>query len=337
MKKNNAWRLFLSPFVVFDEVPDSLLSIFESEARGDDGEVSNVKSRIKIAVLLFWVSSVLIFLSSIIYFSSKPAVFIVSANVEKVMISPYISKKHPDRKQQYPVWKFSNIDLYPDCSENKEKISGFLYPASDTYIELLRIQKGEFIIDLDNEVSDVSGFFKTIAGKEIILDDCASIRINVNENDSYILQIEGDIKIGGNIKESSDVVPILYSGEVSILDKALVSQAYYKVGPYKLNMGDVFTINRLDMKSSGFIQVDKDKGIKITYSSKGHKGYIKKYRTEGIEIKNGFWNKLYNDQSLIVLWSIWLGLFAICRTWIRVQANKIIELRRRGYHFAGKK
>jgi len=326
MKESNVWKFFLSPFVIFDEIPDALLSLFESDS--DEGfydKASSAKFKIKIAVSLFWILSVLTFLMSIFYFSSKPAVFIISANVEKITVSPYISKKNPDKKQEYPVWKFSNIDLYSDCSENKEKVSGYLSPAPDTYIELLRVQKGKFSIDLDNEVSDSSGIFRTTAGKKIILDDCASIRINVNENDSYILQVEGDIKIGGYIKESSVVVPILYSGEISILDKAFVSQIFYKVGPYKLNMGDVFTTDGLDMKSSGFIQVDQDKGLKITYSSKGHKGYIKKYRTESVEIKNGFWNKLYNDQSLILLWSIWLALFAICRTWIRIQANKVIK------------
>jgi len=64
-------------------------------------------------------------------------------------------------------------------------------------------------------------------------------------------------------------------------------------------------------------KVDKDH-----YSGRRKRGYIKKYKTEDIEVKNGLWTKIDNDPSLIILWS--LLVFHRCNRMI--QEKKIRKL-----------
>ena len=324
------WYFLISVFIIFDDVPDTLTSLPKLKV---SKKGKKIKNKIFSTITFFWLSIAGIATFSFYYFMAKQSVFIVSANVEQLSISPYKNKVDPDlQNQNYPEWKFNNAALYEDCSSDVEKIhkniNGMLYLNANTYIEFVRIQKNELTINLDNETTDTTGTFVPNKGDPILLSDCTTISLVIKENDSYVFPIEGEIKLGGYIKEGADSVPILYDGEITVIDKAFVSRIYYSVGPFSLNMGDIFTVDNLDQKSSGFVQIDDDKGIKVTYSSKGRKGFITKYRTESIEIKNGFWSKLYNDQSLIILWFIGLLLFAICKAVIRISLTDIEILRK---------
>ncbi len=307
------WGIITSAFLFSNDVPDTL------------GEVHNKKESLEKKIidrvlLYFWLALIFIVIFSCIYFFSRSTVFTVSANVEQVSISPFVGQK-------YPNWKFDKAKLYPDCGEESIDVSGQLYPDSNAYIEFLRVQKGDLLINLDSEDSDSVGVFITEAGKSIKLEDCSSLKLSINNTDSHshVFPIEGQIKLGGDIKEGSDNVPILYSGDVTIVDKALITRDYYSVGPFKLKMGDIFVVEGLLLKSAGFVQIDGNKGINVTYSSKGRKGFIKKYKTESIEIRNGFWTKIYNDPSLVLLWFIGIGVFKVSKTIIRIQLNNITD------------
>jgi len=333
------WRIMTSVFVIFDDVPDTLVSLFDGEKKVDSYLLKKQKIILMIrnVVIACWVGILIVVLYSAIYIKTRSTFYVVSANVEQVTVSPYQDKDDPNKKQEYPVFKFSNALLYSDCSESAEKVSGTLYPDSNSYIEFIRIQKGELIINIDSDSDSVGGFihdpknkqdkFEDGESEEIEkLTDCATVKISMNENDSFVFPIKGDIRLGGDIKHGSEVVPILYSGKVSIIDKAYLSDVYYTVGPFDLEMGDVFRVEDAILSSSGFVQVDEEKGINVIYSSKGSMGYIKKYQTENIEIKNGFWTKIYNDQSLIVLWFLALFAFASCKASIRINLTKLEDL-----------
>lgn len=58
------------------------------------------------------------------------------------------------------------------------------------------------------------------------------------------------------------------------------------------------------------------KADKDHYSGRCKRSYIKKYKTEDIEVKNGLWTKIDNDPSLIILWS--LLVFHGCNRMIQV-------------------
>ncbi len=304
------WHVLTSVFVIFEDVPDALDSLF------DDNKKSSTKTFVLSLVVTCWLVILSIASYSIFYFMSRPTFFIVSADVEQVSISPYDDQANPNLK-------FNNAVLYEDCGEKSINVSGTLYPHATVYIDFLRIQQKDLIINLDNEDNDSVGIFIEESGRKIILDDCATIQVSINDSESFVFPVQGKIKLGGNIKDDSNITPLLYNGEISIVDKTLLTRTYYSIGPFDLNMGDIFSVEDAIVKSSGFVQVDDEKGIKVTYSSKGRKAYIKKYRTENITIENGFWTKIYNDQSLIVLWFLGVFLFALCKARIRISLAKI--------------
>jgi len=309
------WHILTSVFVIFEDVPDALAPLFDDENKKTD-ITKNSRATVVSLVIACWIVILIVASYSFFYFMDRPTFFTVSANVEQVSVSSY-------NNQEYPDLKFNNAILHEDCGEKKVHVSGALYPHPTTFIDFLRIQKKDLIINLDNEDGNSAGVFIEESGKKIILDDCASILVSVSENESFVFPVQGKIKLGGNIKEGTSNIPLLYSGEISIIDKALLTRIYYSVGPFDLNMGDVFNVEGAVVKSSGFVQVDDEKGIKITYSSKGSKGYIKKYRTESITIENGFWTKIYNDQSLFILWFVGGILFALCKARIRISLTRI--------------
>jgi len=329
--KKGLWYIAISVFIIFEDVPDGLSSLIDTNGQQQPEKTTNFitwlvnifnsKNIIYIAVILFWLTLISTLTATIFYFSSKEAVFMATANVEQLSIL--------SQDRTFPKWKIKNATLYTDCEKKVEGINGFLQINNKTYIELNRIQRKELIINLDNDNNHSTGTFTDSKGKIIKLKDCSTLVLQIKENDSIVLPIEGEIKLGGEIKEATYEVPLLYSGEITIIDKTLISGDFYSVGPFELNMGDIFTTDSKNQeRDMGFIYVGKDnagneKGITASFSSKAKKGYIKKYRTENIEIKNGLWTKLYNDQSLIILWFVALFLFGIFKAVIRIQLSKL--------------
>jgi hypothetical protein len=304
------WKLSALFFIVHSDIADELRELPENR------KWSELKSLL-LFFGIFYIVAISVVVFSIVYITTKSTVFSVTANVERVSISPFPN-------QPYPKWVISDATLHPDCGPEKIVVSGILSPHPSTYIDILRIQSQQLTINLENDDFNSSGTFISKDNRIIPLEDCASFTLEA-QTKSYILPIEGNISIGGTLKEASEYTPILYEGEISILDKALVTREYYSVGPFVLNMGDVFEVEGLDVKSSGFIQVNSDRGINVNYNIKGDKGLIKKYKTEEIIIRNGMWTKIYNDPSLIIVWLIGVFIYAVCRLFIRINLNGILN------------
>ncbi len=305
------WLIGISIFIICEDVPDRLRNLGEEDDQ-------TVKTNVRRILILFWISAFLILIITVGYFYARPTVFNIIANVEKVSLSRYADQSLPD-------WRIDQAILHHDCGENSVEVSGgHLYPDETAYIDFQRLQTGELTINLDSEESDSVGTFVSDSQESILLDDCATLRLSVDQGKAYIFPLEGEIQLGGEIKEGSASLPILNSGSVTIIDRAFVSRVFYTVGPFELSRGDVFVIEDLVLRSSGFLQVDTEEGMYVTYSSKGKRGFIKKYKTEPVEIRNGLWTKFYNDPSLILLWFIGIAIYTITRTVLRINMNNLL-------------
>lgn len=314
------WRFGVFPFVVFDDVPDELLGFHETKP-------STARFVIKTIVAVFWLLLISILVFSVFFFSSAFTTYSISAQLEKVQVSQYCEQNNTNCTHEYPPWNLDNVELYNNCEE-KETITGTLYPDKTAYITFTRIQQDDLIIDLENDEFGSVGYINTQNGKKV-LGDCAYIKVPISVNQSVVFPLEGKIELGGEIKEAAKVSPVLFSGEISIIDRSIFLRDHYLVGPVNLEMGDVFIVDEIYVKSFGVLRAAKghenDYGFRVNYTAKGKRGYIKKYKTENIEVKNGIWTKIYHDPSIIILWTLLLAAYAIFRTIIRLEMNKIDE------------
>ena len=120
------WGMLVIPFIVFDDVPDELIDLPKHpEGRKKIGK--KLSRKIYAWVVCSWLFFTLVIVLSVFYFLSQSTVFIVSANVEKLSISPY-------GDQRYPEWKFTRAILHPDCDEDTIEVTGLLTLEKNTYI-----------------------------------------------------------------------------------------------------------------------------------------------------------------------------------------------------------
>jgi hypothetical protein len=296
------WQKFLlGIFVATEEMPYSA-NEFVEEAK------KSTKHKIIWALAsLFWLFLVSIVFISFLFFSNSSTLFNVVATTEKINISSF-------EKIHYSKWLLNEATLYNDCDENSSKVSGLLTIDNGTTIEFLRIGTGKLQITLTSDEQDTVG---TIEGLPESLSDCVVIEFTPELNNSFTMAIDGIVKIGGEIKESVVRTPILLDGKIHIADKAVLSQEYYLAEPYELTIGDMFSINEQSVQSSGFVLIDETPGMKITYASKGSVGVIERYKTESISLKNSFWTKLYNDETIILLWILLGAFYTVIKVSIR--------------------
>ncbi|GHF94860.1 hypothetical protein [Thalassotalea marina] len=304
--KAKGWQKFLlGIFVATEEMPYTA-NQFVREAN----ESAKHKAIWALAIL-FWAFLAGIFFISFLFFSNSNTLFNVVATTEKINVSSF-------NQIHYPNWLLKEATLYNDCDESSSKVSGLLKIYNDTSIEFLRLGTGNLQITLTTEDNDSVG---EVEGYSEQLSDCVVVEYEVKSHESFTMAIDGVVKIGGEIKESVTRTPILLDGKISIADKAVLSQEYYLSEPYELTVGDMFSIKDQTVQSSGFVLVNESPGMKITYASKGTIGVVDRYKTESIGLKNSFWTKLYNDETVILLWVL-LGAFY---TTIKVSIRFCIE------------
>lgn len=272
----------------------------------NSAKLSKKNKIIWILASLFWATLASLILISIYFFSNSNTLFNVVALTEKVIISSY-------KNTQYPSWMLDNALIYNDCSLPSHIISGKLSINNTTSIEFLRIGSNKLQVTLDTDLDSVG----EIQEFSEPLTDCVVIEFPIDEQKSYTMPIDGLINIGGEVRELTTRMPVLREGKILIADKALVSQEYYVAEPYELNIGDKFSIKDQSVQSSGFILIDDSPAMTITYVSKGSEGVIERYKTESILLKNSFWTKLYNDETLILLWILLGTLYTVIKVSIR--------------------
>jgi hypothetical protein len=285
-------KILLGIFVATEEMP------YQANEFVEEARKSKKHRVIWILAGMFWSFLLSIIFISFLFFSNSNTLFNVVATTEKIDIAKF-------KGIHYPKWLLSDATLYNDCDDISTKVSGLLSIDKDTSIEFLRIGTGKLQVTLNSDEQDSVG---EIEGIPQDLSDCVVIEYTPKPSESFTMAIDGIVKIGGEIKESVVRTPILLDGNIHIADKAVLSQEYYLAEPYELTIGDMFTIKDQSVQSSGFVLIDETPGMKITYATKGSVGVIERYKTESISLKNSFWTKLYNDETMILLW-ILLGTF----------------------------
>ena len=225
------------------------------------------------------------------------SLFNVQARTERVVIQPYESTP-------YPYWELGSVQLFDGCDDNSEHVSGTLNIAEGVRIEILKTERNALYITLDSKGFASVGELVTMPNK--VLSDCATFVLDT-QSKSYTLPFDGEVELGGAIKEASLRSALLLSGQVSIADKRILSEEYYQTTPVTLSLGDRFSIRSPSTQTSGFIYTDAKQGVQVSYRVKGKMGLIEKYKSEPIEIANGFWGKVLNDDVLMVLWAVFLA------------------------------
>lgn len=302
VSKERVWqKLLLGIFVATEEVPYSANEFVKKAKKSTKHRV------IWTLASLFWLFLVSIFFISFLFFSNSNTLFNVVATTEKININSF-------DKIHYPKWLLNEATLYNDCDKASSMVSGLLTIDNGTTIEFLRIGAGKLQITLNSDEKDTVG---KIEGLSESLSDCVVLEFTPEPNDSFTMAIDGIVKIGGEIKESVVRTPILLGGKIHIADKAVLSQEYYLAEPYELTIGDMFSIKDQSVQSSGFVLINDAPGMKITYASKGSVGVIERYKTESISLKNSFWTKLYNDETIILLWILLGAFYTVIKVSIR--------------------
>lgn len=305
MKKSESWlRLLLSPFLAGEDIPHSATEFADKVAS------SGHKFRIFIVLSVFWISFFSLTLVSIIYFSSNNTLFNVTAQSEVVSIEPFSNQK-------MPPWELEQAEIFDDCSDSIGKVSGVFEFTNQVFVEFQRIQTGSLEITLTTDELDTVG--KVIKNDRSIIElsDCVVIRYGELEDRSYTFAFDGVVTVGSELKEAQLRAPLLLSGSVSIADKGALSNEYYLADSHSFDTGDIFRITSPSTQSSGFIMVNEEPSMTVTYRGKGEYGSIERYKSESIVLNNSVWVKFFNDETLVIFWLLFVGLYTGIKTLIR--------------------
>ena len=306
-RRLNWFKWFLSIFSATDDIPYTAEE-FVSQARG-----SKQYKLIRNILIGFWIYLLGLLISSIYFFVNTDTVFNVTANTEIIEISPYDGT-------QYPDWAIQDAIVTDDESDEELDFSGTITIHKDSRIIVQRIAQNELYIIIESiENSSSKLFFESGEVRE--LGNSVLIALDVSDK-PITLPIDGNITLGKNVREGLASFPVLLNGVVSISDKALVSREYYSTEPHQLKMGDVFEIKKPKTQSSGFIRIQENHGLSLTYSGKGEAGVISRYKSEPILMQNNIWSKLSHDDSLVLFWISLLVIYAGIKIIIRINLGE---------------
>lgn len=273
--------------------------------------LSRFKLFIHVLVGLFWLLLLYILFISARFLATPDTLYNVTANSEIVTIDSY-------QDSAFVPWRLESAKRYAACGSETSSMSGELRIARDTSMYIERVGSGPLWITLSSDSLAPVGYLLTDSNERIELSDCEAFELAASNTQSYTLPIDGIMTVGGEVKEASVREPILHKGSVTISDKGALSRQYYQTDPYPLELGDKFFIKEPSVQSSGFIYIDENPGINITYNGKGDVGVIQRYKSEDIMLKNSIWTKLAHDESLIFLWLFLVAAFSFLKFIIRV-------------------
>jgi len=297
-------RFFLAIFVATDDMP------FTAKEFVQRAKNSNNNKLIWLLVSIFWIALLSIVFVSILFFSTTDTLFNVNAKTEIVSISPFENVRYSNLDLQNA--KITTTECETDVVEFSGEFKFNKENKNDIDIEFRRVATGKLFITLSTEDYDSVGYID-----DTKLSDCVVIELTPTSDTSFTFPVDGTFVVGRSIKEGDSRMPLLYSGEVHIADRGVLSQEYYLSEPYDLNIGDQFTIDQPTTQSSGFVFINTDPGLRVKYGGKGSVGNIKRYKIEPIKLKNHFWTKLYNDETIVILWILMGTLYTIIKIMIR--------------------
>lgn len=288
-----------------------LLDIFNAE--------KNSKKEIKVylVVLLSWASVIIFTVASLWIISFNSTIYDVTAQVESLEVKPFNNQAKPD-------WYLSDVEIHQEGLK-KRTHTGTLFLAPESSFSITRIDSGNITVNIIHPDASTSAFLDVNEEYELALEGHVSIVITIDNNQSLVLPIEGEIYIGQMIKHGAVLNPILLSGEVSIIDKTAFTGDFYSVGPTELKPGDSFNVSGLSTQNSGFIHINDQKGFLISYRAKGDEAHIFRYKSEPILVKNGIFTKIFHDQTLILFWFFILLGFKITQHLLKAMLDSKIK------------
>ncbi len=307
-------KTLLSVFVITDDVPFSLNEFYRRTVES--------RHRILIYALIggFWCLCLLGVVKTIPNISKSHTTFNVHAETDRVSVYTSANKNL--------VWWVQGATVFLSCSSDPKdaepvRFSGRLVFGNNVDVDV-RSWKGRMMsISVHGDHSDVPVLEAFKSNDEMVFDafDCVDIKIDDLEGakqkgQTFVFPVSGDISIGGEISFRKNDGYLLKSGQVNILDKGLLVDHYYSVGPFELNTGDKFKVKGNSVDSVGFISLNED-DMMVVYRAKGQYGLVQRYMSEDYEISNSIWTRLYHDQTLVYLWVCVLVFFALIKVFIR--------------------
>ena len=278
-------------------------------------------------VFVSLISSLLLLIVGSVYGTFRKATtFNVSAITEEVRI-----ETHKDPMSPWPV---KNIRLSKTCPDEPadlrmEKFTGTIKLRADTVVTLTRIAEGDLSVKLLGKNEQPTGELFDLEDESVgLLSDCAffkidNIDVRSKQGETIVLPVTGDITTGRDIRFLTDhKTPVLLSGNVTILDRTLLVNENYIVGPFELELGDAFVIKEPEVVSRGFVRVNTDPAIKLVFRAKGERALIKRYQSESFELVNSIWSKLYQDKALSIAWVLVVLLLGAIRIHLRIMSKE---------------
>lgn len=276
---------------------------------------------------IFWVLSLLLLLviislmSIIIYATlrhTESTIYMVNANTE------YVTYNIID--DTAPSVSINNFTLFSDCDE--EQISqditekSILKFINNPSIIIKRINDNHLsmFIQTKPENASVGSIISATSpyGNKIILAECARIILDNKSirSSSFSMNLNGLVSIGRRVTDAvDDVQPIIYDGQISLIESSLFSDKPFQLENVNLTAGDSLRI--LDSKKNikGFIRVfANQKGISITLNAEGGRALISKYRSTDIDISGSFIMRMIYDNELG--WILSMGLTLLSAIWL---------------------
>lgn len=226
-------------------------------------------------------------------------------------------------------WPVNNIEVSKTCPDDPDDIiyenfSGTIKIHPKVQIVFTRIAMGDLMVKFHNKTDEPSGELYDDEDEPAgLLSDCSffyvkDIAKRAEKGETVILPITGSIVVGKELRFLTHyLTPVLYSGQITILDKAFLIDEYYSVGPFTLEMGDSFVIRDQMVASQGFASINNNPAIHLVFRAKGSHGLIQRYQSESYVLRNSLWSKLYQDEALSFVWMVALLLIGFIRTYLR--------------------
>jgi hypothetical protein len=305
-----AWRKWLlAVFVITDDISYSATD-FAAKATASPN-----RKRIQTLVVIFWGCLLLLVGFSIFLLYGRDTLFNITATTEKVRIAP-------TPHASYAEWRVDDAVVDPDCAGgNRTRVSGALTIDPRATIEITRSLSKRVEVALSSDNVPSAGYINHDDGDFTELQSCAFVIVPSPQNTALSWLIDGEISVGDTLREGVSPLHLLTSGTVSIADKAVLSGDYYVSDPHILNLGDIFYIQNPTTQGSGLVYITDTPGLQVTYSGKGERGIIQRYKTEAIPIENNIWAKLFNDETLIFLWGSFVVFYPFIKLLIRMSLD----------------
>ena len=185
---------------------------------------------------------------------------------------------------QRPCVVSAEIDPVVDCdvvstnlhNTNDNRDIAVFYDSNEEFVEALT---EKFTITIDN------------------------IPARLESGESIFFNVSGEVYLADTLRyPDSSVYPVLYSGEIHILEESILGSENYLIGPFALLPGDSIHVSNRTTSDVGFIKANNDAGLITTYTVTATKSEISRFKFDGYEISASIWNRLTHDQVLGYLW-----------------------------------